>query len=201
MMWFKVITPATVSTPYYSLSYVNSNVKTVTKTETLHDGSTKTYYTSVITGGDYNAIEFLPAGSGKDFQLLLAAGGGGGGGGTNQTRTYTGSGGGGGGHMLGSGTVGTTLAVSTLYEIELGNAGQNGGGADVGGGGGDSTFGKNVLTTYPIVTGGHGGTSLNPQTGADIWRQSDSTPSSYPCVWWCGWKRWRRWSGDGDWRK
>ena len=167
MMWFKVITPATVSTPYYSLSYVNSNVKTVTKTETLHDGSTKTYYTSVITGGDYNAIEFLPAGSGKDFQLLLAAGGGGGGGGTNQTRTYTGSGGGGGGHMLGSGTVGTTLAVSTLYEIELGNAGQNGGGADVGGGGGDSTFGKNVLTTYPIVTGGHGGTSLNPQTGAD----------------------------------
>ena len=61
MMWFKVITPATVSTPYYSLSYVNSNVKTVTKTETLHDGSTKTYYTSVITGGDYNAIEFLPA--------------------------------------------------------------------------------------------------------------------------------------------
>ena len=167
MMWFKVITPVTVATPYYSLSYVNSNVKTVTKTETLHDGSTKTCYTSVVTGGDYNAIEFLPAGSGKDFQLLLAAGGGGGGGGTNQTRTYTGSGGGGGGHMLGSGTVGTTLTISTLYEIELGNAGQNGGGADVGGGGGDSTFGKNILTTYPIVTGGHGGTSLNPETGAD----------------------------------
>lgn len=161
IMWFGIPVSATFVTPYYSISVVNTKIITVSNEQIFHDGSKTLYYTTVVSGGIESNIKFLTDASGQEAQLLLVGGGGGGGGGTNENYTYSGGGGGGGGHIFGSGSIGiadVSFITDISYEIELGQGGIAGYGANQGSDGGDSYFGRNVSGfSYTQVTGGGGG--------------------------------------------
>lgn len=160
IIWFSVITPVSISTPFYTLKYATSSVQSVSGERVYVDGSKDIHFTSVMLNGVGNSITFEPSAVGLSAELLLVAGGGGGGGGMNQQYTFTGQGGGGGGSIFGYGIVGTHFPVGVPIEIELGSGGFSGGGANPGGPGEDSyidRYGSNPTH----VTGGKGGSSLN----------------------------------------
>lgn len=164
LIWFSIVVPAVLPGPYYTLRYSLSNVISVSNELVFGDGSRKTSYTALLSGGEGNSIEFDAAAVGLSAEILLIGGGGGGGGGMNQNFTHTGQGGGGAGHILGQSLIDAAgpLVPGTIYEITIGNGGPSGGGANPGENGSQTVFGTSQPTAFQVaVSGGGGGAAAN----------------------------------------
>lgn len=160
VFWFTVLTPASLSTPYYTITYSTTLTETISRERIFTSGAKETHYMTVMVGGVGNSITFEPSSIGLSAELLLVGAGGGGGGGMNQNFTFTGQGGGGGGSVFGYVIPGTDIGIGTTLPIELGQGGFSGGGANPGEPGGSSyidRFGPNPTQ----VTGGNGGAAPN----------------------------------------
>ena len=160
VFWFTVLTPASLSTPYYTITYASTFTETISRERIFTNGAKETHYFSVLVGGVGNSITFEPSSVGISAELLLVGGGGGGGGGMNQNFTFTGQGGGGGGSIFGYVIPGIDVSVGTNLPIELGQNGFSGGGANPGGPGGPSYLDR-FAANPTHVTGGNGGAAPN----------------------------------------
>lgn len=160
VFWFTVLTPASFSTPYYTITYANTFTETISRERIFTNGAKETHYVTVMVGGTGNSITFDPPSLGLSAELLLVGGGGGGGGGMNQNFTFTGQGGGGGGTIFGYVIPGTDIPISTNLPIELAQGGFSGGGANPGGPGTSSYIDRNGANPVQ-VSGGNGGNAPN----------------------------------------